>query len=103
MKMKYANYFIQNMRLGDPTPCVYQLFFDENGSNETNIIQYFIMHDLGLCTKINIVLAHMFYTWSFSHNAAVLISIIHNPCYLSLHAYTTVFAWEYGYANRIRT
>ena len=51
------------MGLGDPTSCVYQLIFDENDSNYTNIIQYFIMHGLGLCIKLNSFVAHMFYVW----------------------------------------
>ena len=42
MKIKYANYFIINMGLGDPTTYVYQLIFDENDSNDTNIKQYLL-------------------------------------------------------------
>ena len=61
MKTKYANEFIQNMGLGDPTTCVYQFIFDENYSNDTKIVQYFIMHGLGLFTKLNSFLAHMLY------------------------------------------
>ena len=44
----------------DPTKCVYQFIYDENGSGETNIIQYFIMNGLGLCIKVDIYVAHMF-------------------------------------------
>ena len=47
MEIKYANEFIQNMVLGDPTTCVYQFIFDENDSNNRNIIQYLNMHVLG--------------------------------------------------------
>ena len=61
MEIKYANEFIQNMVLGDPTTCVYQFFFDENDINYTNIIQYFIMHRLGLCIKLNGSVANMLY------------------------------------------
>ena len=37
IKIKYANEFIQNMVLGDPTTCVYQLIFDGNDSNDTKL------------------------------------------------------------------
>ena len=47
-KIQYANKLILEMPLGDPTTCVYQFFFDENDSNYTNIIKYFIIHGLGL-------------------------------------------------------
>ena len=36
-------------------------FFDENDINYTNIIQYFIMHRLGLCIKLNGFVANMLY------------------------------------------
>ena len=49
------------MGLGDTTTCVYQLIFDENDSKDTKIIQYFIMHGLGLCIKLDNFGAHMFY------------------------------------------
>ena len=48
MKIKYANEFIIDMRLGDSITCVYQLIFDENDSNDTNVIKYCIMHGMGL-------------------------------------------------------
>ena len=35
------------MVLSDATTCVYQLIFDENYSNYTKIVQYFIMNGLG--------------------------------------------------------
>ena len=63
MKIKYTNEFIQKMGLGDPTSCVYQFIFDENDSNDTTIIQYFIMHGMVLCIKLNRFIAHMFYEW----------------------------------------
>ena len=53
IKIQYSNEFIQKMVLGDPTKFVYQLIFDENDSNDTKLIQYFIMHRLGLCIKLN--------------------------------------------------
>ena len=51
------------MVLGDPTTCVYQFIFDENDSNDTNIVHYFIMNGLGLCIKLNNFVAHMLYVW----------------------------------------
>ena len=42
MKIKYANYFILNMGLGDPTTCVYQFIFDENYINDTKIKKYLL-------------------------------------------------------------
>ena len=47
------------MGLGDPTTCVYQLIFDKNDINDTKVIQYFIMHRLVLCKKLNSFVAHM--------------------------------------------
>ena len=41
------------MGLGDPTTCVYQFIFDQDDSCDTAIIQYYIMHGLGLCIKLN--------------------------------------------------
>ena len=35
--------------------------FNEIDNNDTNIIQYFIMHGLGLCIKLDRIVAHMFY------------------------------------------
>ena len=98
-KIKYANEFIYNMVLGDPKTCVYQFIFDKYDSNEKNIIQYCFMHGLVLCIKLNIHVAHMFYTWSFIHNTAVAISIKKNKYKFSLNAYTTVFAWGSGNSN----
>ena len=51
-----------------------KLTFPENGSNDTEIVQYFIMYGLGLCIKLNIFVSHMFYTWSFSNNSALSIA-----------------------------
>ena len=52
MKIKYSNEFIQNMGFVDPTTCVYRFIFDQDDSNDTYIIQYFIMHVLGLCITL---------------------------------------------------
>ena len=51
------------MVLGDTTTFVYQFNFDENDSNDTEIIQYFIIHRLGLCIKLDSYMGHMFYAW----------------------------------------
>ena len=48
MKIEYANEFVQKLGFGDPTTCVYQLIYDEKENVDTKIIQYFIMHGLGL-------------------------------------------------------
>ena len=61
MKKIYANEFIQNTVLGDPTTCVYQLIYDENYSSDTTIIQYFILNKLRLCIKFNSFVSHMLY------------------------------------------
>ena len=63
------------MGLGDPTTYVYQFIFDNYESNDKKIIQDFVMHKLGLCTKINSFVAHMLYAWSSGHNILVPISI----------------------------
>ena len=80
------------MGLGDNTTCVYQLIFDENDSNHTKTIQYFIMHGLGLCIRLNSFVAHMFYAWLFIHNTSVPIYINQNKYFLSLNTYATMFA-----------
>ena len=49
MKIKYANEFVQQLGMGDPTTCVFKCIYNEKVSIETEIIQYFIMHGLGLC------------------------------------------------------
>ena len=96
MKIKYPNVF--NMELVDPISSVYQFIYDETDSNNTNIIQYFIMHELGLCIKLDRSVEHMFYAWSFSHNTSVPTAINQNIFYLN--TYTTVFAWSDGNSNK---
>ena len=96
MRIQYANEFIQKLVIGDPTKCVYQLIYDEKYSVDTNIIQYFIMHGLGLCIKVDSYVAHMFYEWSFSHNTAVPISVKTKKYFLYLNTNATVFAWGAG-------
>ena len=53
IKTRYANDFIINKVFGGPIKYIYQFIFDENGCNNTNIIQYFILHVLVLCIKLN--------------------------------------------------
>ena len=36
------------MVLGDPTICIYLLTFDNQEIDNTHIIQYFVMHTLGI-------------------------------------------------------
>ena len=91
------------MGLSDPTTFVYQFIFDQYDSNYTKIIQYFVMHGLGLCIKLNIYVEHMFYTWSFIHNIEVTLYINQNKYYLSLNTHTAVFAWGVGKYNKIST
>ena len=51
------------MRLGDTKTCVYQFLLYKYGSNETYIIQHFVMHGLGLRIKLNSYVGHMLYAW----------------------------------------
>ena len=60
--------------MGDPKTCVYQFIYDENYNDDTKLIQYFIMHVLGLWKKVDSYVSHMLYSWSFSHNTVVLIA-----------------------------
>ena len=46
------------MGLGDPTTCVYQFIFDENDSNDTKIIQYFIMHGPSALIARSTIITH---------------------------------------------
>ena len=66
-KIQYTNEFVEQFGMGDPKKCVYQLVYYEKDSVYTEIIQYFFMHGLGLCIKVDSYVAHMFYAWSFSH------------------------------------
>ena len=61
MKIQYANTIFEQLVMGDPITCVYQIIQDENDSVDTELIQYFILYGLGLCIKANIYVAHMFY------------------------------------------
>ena len=66
------------MVLGDHITCVYQFIFDQNDSNDTKIVQYFIICGLRLCIKLNSFVAHMFYAWSLNNNTSVQIAINHS-------------------------
>ena len=102
MNIKYANELIQNMVLVNPKKCVYQFVLDQDDSNDTKIIQYFIIHILGLYIKLNSFVAHMFYAWSFSHNTLLPI-FIKQKRFLSLNEYTNVFSCRDGNSNKNRT
>ena len=74
MEIQYANEFVEQLGMGDPTTCVYQFIYDENDSVDTEIIQYSILHGLRLFIKIDSYVAYMFYACSFIHNTSVLIA-----------------------------
>ena len=66
------------MILGDNTTCLYPFLFDKKDTDNTDILQYFVMGGQGICMKVNSDVAHMFYVWSFSHNTEVPIKFKHN-------------------------
>ena len=74
MKIQLANELFEQLWMGDPAKCVYQVIYYEKDSVDTEIIKYFIMHGLGLCIRVNSYVTHMFYAWSFIHNILVIIS-----------------------------
>ena len=102
MKKQHTDEFIVNMALNYPKKCVYQFILDENHINDTNIIQYFIMHGLGLCIKLDSFVAHMFYVWSFSYTTAVTIAINHGKYNIPLNTYNIVFVWGYQIQTKIK-
>ena len=83
MKIKYANEFVQKLGMGDPTTFVYKFIYDENENDDTKIMQYFIIHRLGLCIKVDNYVAHMFDARSLSYNKEVPISIQTNKYFLT--------------------
>ena len=83
MKIQYADIFVQNLGMVDPT-------------DDTKIIQYFVMNRLGLSIRIDIYMSHMFCACSFSNNTEVSIAINNNKYFPSLDKYTTVFSWGAG-------
>ena len=102
MKIQYDNNFVQKLGVSDTTTCAYQLIYNENDKNDTHITQYFIMHGLGLCIKVDSYLGHMFYAWPFSHNTEFPISKNKNKSFLLLNTNTTVFYWGTGNTNKNR-
>ena len=56
--MKMSSF--KRIGMGDPTTHDYQFIYNKNDSIDTKIIQYFIMHGLGLCIKVDSYVAHMF-------------------------------------------
>ena len=74
------------------TTCFYQFVFDQDESNNTNIIQYFVMNRLGLFVKLNRYVSQMLYAWSFSHDTEVPIAVNQKICYHYLNAYSTGFS-----------
>ena len=51
------------------------------------------MTGLGLCTKLDTIVAHMVYAWPLSHNTSVPIAIKKNKYFLSVNTYATVLDW----------
>ena len=90
MKMHYANGFVERLGICDPKKWVYKFSYDEKYSVYTEIIQYFIMHGLRLCIKVDSYVAHMFYAWSFSNNKEVPTAIKNNKYLLPLITHTTL-------------
>ena len=60
MKIQYANNFVHKLGMGDPTTCVYHFIYHEKYKNDTQITQYFIMHGLRLCIKVDSYMAYFF-------------------------------------------
>ena len=63
MKIQYSNEFVEQLRMGGTTTCVYQFIYNKKESFDTDIIQYFIMPGLLLCIKVYSYVVHMFYAW----------------------------------------
>ena len=63
MKIKYANESIQKLGMGDPATYAYQFIYDGEDSDNTEIIQYFIMHGLELCIKVDSYVEYLLYEW----------------------------------------
>ena len=103
MRIEYANYFIVNMVLGDTTNFFYQFISNDNDSNYTKIIKYFITHRLGLRIKFDSFVAHMLYAWSFINNTALSIGMRKNIYFISLNKSTTVVDCRASNFNKNRT
>ena len=96
MKIKYENELIKTWDWVILKHVFISSFFYQYDSNNTKIIQYFIMHGMGLCIKLNFFVSHMFFAWQFSHNTAVNIYINQRKYFIYLTIYTTVFDWVSG-------
>ena len=70
---------------------------DSKATATTELLQYFVMHGIGLFIKLKNHVAHMFYAWLFSYNTTVPIAIKQKKYYLALYTYIIVFDW--GYVN----
>ena len=92
MKIQYENNYHHKLGMGDPTTFFYQFIYDEKDKNETQISQYFIMHGLGLCIKVDSCEDRLFYACPFSHNTAVPIAKKKNKYFISLNTNTTIFS-----------
>ena len=89
--MDYAKALIHNIVLGNHKTCIYQLNFDKEVIDNTQDLQYFSMHSVGIFIKLNSYISHMFYAFPFHHNTVILILLEVNKYYLDLYTQTTVF------------
>ena len=88
------------MGLVDPKPYVYRFIFDQYDSNDTKILQYFVMNGLGLCIKLNSYVSHMFYALAFIHNIEVPIDVKQNKYNIPLNTYNIDFSWGDSNSNK---
>ena len=65
LKCAYAESFVKTIGLGVPTTCVYQFVGTKDMVKKCNVIQYFVMHGIGLCIQLKSHVAHMFYAHTF--------------------------------------
>ena len=68
MKIQYAKKYVQKLGLVYSTTRVYQFIYDKNDIDDTKRIQYFIMHGMVLCIKVDSYVVNMLYSCSLSHN-----------------------------------
>ena len=100
MRIQYANNLVHRLGIDDPTTCVYHFIYDEKDKNDSQITQYYIMHGLGLCIKVDSYASHLFYAFSFSHNTAVLIAKKKKKYFPSLNINTTFSSWGASKYNK---
>ena len=89
------------MGIVETTTCVYQFIYDENENYFTKIIQYFIMHRIGLWIKVDSYVAYMFYLWSFIHNTSFPIAIKKLKEIYFLEYKHFCISWEAGNYNKV--